>query len=247
MPMPDNIRTVRHKAEIKDDGVHCFGCGGEFPEGAYGGMRNHEVVLSPEHCVHVCMTSRGPLKTCVRKAREKASVCPGCGNAGIEPGDICEACYEAIDAAKKVPELKDLRRIGIDPRAVFGSFSSADAPAAEEALELTRLLARAVTGPGGEYAPRGNGAGLAFSIADRYSHNPDSDWPVAYMTRPQIDALREFTTRLARVADLNRKVGKAEGHRILVRLAQGDLSLKEFEQLEDKARAQEAQAIEDEE
>ncbi len=157
--------------------------------------------------------------SCADKARERLAACPGCGDGSIAPGMICEDCGALLDKAREaLPRLAQLRAVEIkkhDLGPALGSYYEQP-----DMTALANLIAQAVSS----------------LQAPKLSRNElGSRDTFAYIMPEQHDAVKSLMAKIAEVMTLQRNAGREEGHKLLVALAQGEITTQKFEELEAKA------------
>lgn len=249
--MAKTTRAERSEPEMK-----CAGCGKEFGERASYGYQYVETYVGKEEKVYVCTGRyhdlyRKARKSCVQAARERAARCPGCDKERVQPGTICEACQEKIALVENTPDVAGRAFYDFDTERFFGDFAwRGDEPREiepltrklkEEARELMRLLARGAAL--GAYKEEGHRRGGRSRVVPErsekaqrtdYLEMPDYEDPAAELLPRQAEALSEFGKRLKPYFDHVYALGKSTGHSFLVRLATGDMTREQFEELDEK-------------
>lgn len=256
------VRT-RMQEDEKFDLSRCAGCGKEWRPNAHGYDKT-EAYVGPEK-VYVCSGGRsdyrGAKKSCILAARDKASRCPGCGAGGTPLGEICRECRKKIELAEGNPDVRDRQLYGFRTEKILGRVSVGYWAETDdvrrlgekletEARELVRLLAQGCTT--GEYRPNQCNTRAVVPFASEEDKRRDSGkagWedPQAELLPRQAEALDEFARRLRPYFDHVYEYGKQTGHSFLVRLATGDMTREQFEELDEKVEKQKrGEAAEDE-
>lgn len=182
--------------------------------------------------------SRHPKIGCERAARERASLCPGCGegtyrwretetdvSSGTNPGELCSFCHEKIDRANSIEAAGDLKTYVI-PSGIFDCLAYQDRAVSEKAAEL---LAKAATGYGRTFEKDGRGASI-FNPNGRHDHSG----PAVELTESQRAAMSELGRALHDVVDRAYRRGIEEGRSLLLGLATREFTIDEFNEREVK-------------
>lgn len=230
-----------------EDGVRkpvaptCAGCGKPVRLNYQEHPVTHELELFPKRTVwlcegrtSVCLRYGGDryvhgstevAAACLRRAREKIALCPGCGAEGIELGRICAKCRAAIERGQPRSD-RELRWYNLSLSQFMPYLSDSGDP--EKLRErFGRLLMRACA-------------------ADRYSDScvqsgtwiGESGWvgcPSAEMTEGQSEALVAVLTLLKQLCVLYHLDGVREGRDILRQLREDELSLSQLDERTERA------------
>lgn len=212
----------------------CAGCG-KLP-GPGLRQRQHEVEIGHSTKVWLCegrltipRTLRTPTyyasasvsATCLRAARQRLAVCPGCGEEGWEPGTICGACFAAIERDREAGGQKLGRYVLCTSYLLgvyIGGFERQD-KIREAARTLARAVGRVVRSRDYEAKHIGGHAGDALA-AD----------PCVEMTERQAEALEKFSALMREVSAAWYDAGKEEGRSLLLGLARGDIRIADYEE-----------------
>jgi hypothetical protein len=230
----------------------CYGCRKPLPctrSGREDPQRVAELDLGGGFLVRVCSAFRigygSPWKyaarACIRKAVERACVCGGCGLrlssnlAGGPYAGVCDDCREKIAVAARAED---------QPRAWYGvtrgRLMPDDLGRTSDDAALADLLVEAAAGPGlvtrdlPEYVPEER----KIPRADYYARDPDL---YVRLTEGQASA---FGRLAGSIADYGRRQfarGRAQGRLLLHQLADGELTIQQFDditarQLEEERR-----------
>lgn len=156
----------------------CAGCGrrdGILTEVEIGGRA--EPICRRVH-------GAGVRQSCLRKARQRARRCPGCGREGIDPGEICRDCREVLRQEAARRQDGEPEWVGIRGAGIFGFLDEA------RHSRLALLLARAVGGGGvRKWIEHGYARHRIGRDASPWG-SPDDAHVLA--SPPQVEALTEF-------------------------------------------------------
>jgi hypothetical protein len=232
------------ESETKERGT-CVGCGATVSleyDGEPGLRKGCKVSLSPKHEAVLCESdrgnyrSRGAVESCLRKAREKLLVCPGCGEKHRSVrmvGEICELCQARIESSRAREEQAAERDVGwyrlrLTDLVVRQRYSSEERPAGEAAREFVSCLAAALRWPGCDDE----------SVFDHAIHDatpipadgPDRsrDDPLVQLSAGQAEAVGRIVGLVKALLEAQYGVGHAEGASVLRQLVSGEATVGQF-------------------
>jgi hypothetical protein len=205
-----------------------------------------DVEIAPDVIVRVCGSERNndyyadggdyaPRVGCLRKAFEKAAVCPACGNERRYGrgafSKACGTCLEKISRADKEgapPKRYALNFHLISPSRypssarVFGDRTPSDV-----ARELLQTVARVAAASGPRRGP--DDLESCHGIDLPKSHYSPSAAAAVELDEHQRDAVVRLGELITEMADAMYMQGRKDGRDLLGRLASGDVSIREFE------------------
>lgn len=173
-----------------------------------------------------------PKKTCARKAHEKASLCPGCGEEGTVPGTICRGCWKIIQRHSGAEEVTGylLSEDLLGPDLYESSFND-EQPFRDLLLALCRLAAP----KGSRRWVKGGLPCWAKDVLKRDGAKPHSKHtglPAVELDRDQKEAFLSIGDLLYKVMLAQRKTGFNEGDSVLHRIMSGETSIDEINNLQ---------------
>ena len=206
--------------------MNCFACNAEISNSRDWA----EITLAPGHTAKICRSRNGTYAgaklSCEKKAREIARLCPGCGDKGYSPGEICGSCRNKIARSDQHSE----RNFGwyvINCRKMMPYLTGGQQQEGK-VLSLSRLLARIA-------ANEGRVTNDPYSVrVDATHHIPkyDSyfgDCPAVEMSMDQYEAMMALGEEIGKLMRDQRRTGKQEGLSLLVQLGRGEVTIDEFE------------------
>lgn len=217
----------------------CDGCGkalkhinsGEI----YGpGPDGVTVEIAPDHVITVCAINRyvsatfhtkdstsNPKVPCVRRAWEKASVCPGCGtHVGTPFEGLCDGCATLLTRAKTTL-ADEARPHCLDRNLVSSVYPSGDASKAADALLELIVDVAAATGP---RRRRDRGRGRVLTT-DRSRTSGHTGMPTVELDDGQVKAVVALGAAIRKLADAMYAQGRKDGRDLLGTLARGEMSV----------------------
>lgn len=212
-------------------GEPCAGCGeltGHYPAEVYVGT--NKVAVCSKGYSDYFSGSGTPKKTCTRKAREKARLCPGCGEEGWDPGTICPDCRENIRLGQVASAPAQACYLD---RAFLGPYLWED----EGVLELLCRIA----------APRGSGRRWAKGLPDWAPWNTkllgarnSNDRPTTgsfavELDEDQREAMLSLGEALTRLSKAQRLAGVGEGSSVLHKLMKGEMTVNDINEAQVRA------------
>lgn len=220
----------RNFQPIPNDDKHCAGCGKEFEKVVYGHYVEPNIGLDKK--VRICRDwsysgGYGPFgsnyrakESCLRAARGRLELCPGCNRPGIEPGMMCNDCLELLLKAKHERE-QEREPVRIVRGALWPYLGS---KYEGFGTELGNLLVEAL---GGKVNPQK--LGFAKHVPSRFLHNQTHyDDPTVLLTEAQTKALDVFLNRWHEIFKAEAADGRADGLSFVMRMAEGSVSEKDF-------------------
>lgn len=240
----------------------CDGCGktltrinsGEI----YGpGPDGVTVEIAPDHVITVCAVNRfvamtfrttestsNPKMPCLRRAWEKASVCPGCGANDANPFEgLCDACATLL-ARARTTLADEARPHCLDRYLVSSVYPSDDAGAAADALLELIVDVAAATGPR-RRRDRGRGRVLTTDRS-RASSGGHTGMPTVELDDGQAKAVVALGAAIRKLTDAMYAQGRKDGRDLLGTLARGELSVNDFNERVEKWADREAELEGDE-
>lgn len=216
-----------------DNAPECAGCGEPF------GKRTRTASIP---CgtgeVDVCASDRGyrydryPKKACVRRAREKLALCPGCDAPDTEPGTLCNDCLAKMERYDGIDD-SGVRGYYLSDKLVgpyLGTMHDEDGDRIEPARDLLVLLCQLAAplglrrwADGGcpEWASRGV---LGASRGD----SPHSGMPAVELDDSQKEAMLRVGAFVERLTKAQHLDGLKDGSGVLRQLIDGEMSIKDF-------------------
>jgi hypothetical protein len=207
----------------------CAGCGKET-------QRWSDVEIAPGVTVRVCRAAQrygDAKKSCLDKAVAKAEVCPGCGKEHFRGYGVCRDCAAAI--VRGTSATTPVEPVTIVHDDLFHWLDSSFEDRHELQGRLREALVAVLLGPG----CRRGGTGRSRLIPENPRRHVscgrvNSSHATVEIAKTQADGLEELMAILAEVYDKQRLSGRAEGKALLVQLAEGKVSVADFEDRERK-------------
>lgn len=247
------------KPELEESSK-CFGCQKAFPLTSKGDWDVHSVakldivseisgviprdlalsvfvcgIRSDLYYLYSHSHSHKPKTDCERKARERAAVCPGCGDytdpskrnyydTGTKPGTLCGNCYELLRRAKAIEAQSEgeLKRYVIPARVIVPHLWGHKENESDPDWHLATLLARIATGVGKKMNEDDSGERL---LHEKGSHDSSERGPSVELTPDQAAAFRELGRAIHDVVDAAYRKGAEEGRSVLFSLASGSITI----------------------
>jgi hypothetical protein len=237
-------RDCRKDRDFKDPNAgkpECAGCGAVF-----GARTRRASVLCGTGEVEVCASDRGyefipPKKACARKAREKASLCPGCDAPDTAPGTLCSDCADKLDRYSALDDT-EVQGYHLHDKLVgpyLGRFRDEDGTDSVPARELLILLCRIA-------APEGLRRWAQGGFPDWTTHHgtlgandsPHSGMPCVELDEGQKSAMLQIGAAIEKLTKAQHVDGLRDGTSVLKRLVGGEMSIRDFNdwQLETERR-----------
>ena len=198
------------------------------------------VELAPDAKVVVCATSRYPNMTfhsveatvnprlpCIRKAWEKAHVCPGCGECNHHnPFEgLCNDCADALARAKET--------LGDRPAAycLDTSLVSSVYLGRDDKEDVIGTLLDGLTRIASARGPRSRGKDVGWGktlTGDGKHHKAHTGMLRIELDNDQREALEQVTGQIRALVDTSYLCGRKAGRDLLGNLADGTYSIAEF-------------------
>jgi len=175
-------------------------------------------------------------KGCAVKARDKAGLCPGCGERigehGLQSRGICADCLDAIDCAGKA-RTKPVRWYSLDAAGFFSYLSDSEEAGGVATRRAVQELAQALSCNERRYLPNGrhDGVGSGASQIPQSDRGGGYEHPRVELDEDQAAHLTTLAGLLYQIVESARRRGVDQGSSLLRRLATGEKTVNDFEDL----------------
>jgi hypothetical protein len=205
------------------------------------------IQLAPGFTAKVCAARSGynddgpaPSPPCERKIRALRKLCPGCGKAGITPGELCKGCRAAL-ARQKTAGDRAVKWYAIDGGHLFGEYLSTAARQDEGAAgtlarEIAELLAKACAGSRRWKKGLSDETWGQAVIPPKGSDAAHTGMVSVELDEAQAHALYALAERFQEIGKKLIAFGFAEGDSLLHRLARGETKPDDYEQWSSKRK-----------
>jgi len=214
-----------------DKFVCCAGCGAQCrDEYGYRIMLETSTGLEVPVCANLRNTNPHPKMSCIQKARQKITTCPGCGGTKRLLNAICISCSTKLarDDGKEVHWYYLSEKI-------LGPYIRGD----DNVLKQATLLLVQIAAGGrrwGARASRYDDCNPMRTIGGSEGH---SGMPVVELDDEQAVAFKKLGAQLAAVMKAQYEVGRCDGDDLLRRLAKGEVKPTDYEQWSPKRKYEE--------
>ncbi len=213
-------QDFRYK-KTKDE---CAGCGATL-----GIMTVAHVRIGTKDGYLVCggrssYSGYEPKKACFAKARAKLARCPGCDGEDTEPGTICRECHAIIDRGQSSGEEPTGYLLD---ETLLGPYLSDRGP-------LLKLLC-IIAAPEGHRRWDRSLPDWARTVLGDKGTRAHTGMPGVELDESQKDALLSLCAEIEKLMKNQRREGIDEGGSVLHRIMNGELSVSDINEMQDRA------------